>query len=405
VEKLLEEEFEYINREGERIKYSLSRLVNSFPNHAKTITGMSLWLNANKSTCQRMVETINKATNGLQAIEFLPGPKGLSDFIKLADKKNIHKNVIKLSNEAVLRFKNLIHEFSRSHSSLKKLINLSKKTDSGYTDKVKIRQSLYEAANNLSGESIENVFTAFILKENPENPKYLQQLTLNYYQGASFSEGARPMAVLVAPCEQELEVEDVKVIKSSKDKQKISEVNIVESLTSYQILKDAEISVKGEWVVIPFASEKQDNVEVGIIKNYQEEQLSPFYGGVKASSMSNYIRSPTKQLYMLCFLERKFVMRSVANVGIYSSISKMVKAISSPESLWFDRYHDDVDLSLVNSNACFNDKLNYEKADELINTLFELTDCEKQDYSCYVVKVEYPIWSMSYRIYFQYDID
>jgi hypothetical protein len=403
---LTEEEFEYINREGERIKYSLSRLINSFPNHAKSITGMSNWLIANKSTCQRMVETINKATNGLQVIEFLPGPKGLSDFIKLADKKNIHKSIIKISNESVLRFKNLIHEFSRSHSSLKKLILSSKKTESGYTDKLNSRRALYEAASVISGESIDTVFTTFILKENPDNPKYLQQFTLNYYEGVNFSEGARPMAVLVAPCEQQLNIQGIDVISNSKKIEgQLNEVSLIENLTSKQILEDADISIEEEWVVIPLDSHKKNNLEIGIIKNYQQEQLSPFYGGVKASSMSNYIRSPTKQLNLICFLERKFVMRSAANVGIYSSISRMVKAISSPDSLWFDRYHDDVDLSLLSSSSNFSEKFNYPKADYLIDQIFELSGCNKDEYCCYLIKVEYPIWSKSYRLYFQYDID
>jgi hypothetical protein len=406
MDNLSEAEFEYINREGERIKYSLSRLVNSFPNHAKSITGMSNWLSANKSTCQRMVETINKATNGLQVIEFLPGPKGLSDFIKLAEKKPIHKSIIKLSNESVLRFKNLIHEFSRSHSSLKKLIYSSKKTESGYTDKLKSRQALYEAAVNISGESIDTVFTAFILKENSEDPKYLQQYTLNYYEGINFSEGARPMAVLVAPCEQKINIKNIDVIKDSKKKKgQLREVSLVENLTSKQILDDTDISIEEEWVVIPLDSHKINNLEIGIIKNYQKEQLSPFYGGVKASSMSNYIRSPTKQLNLICFLEKKFEMRSAANVGIYSSISRMVKAISSPDSLWFDRYHDDVDLSLINSNSNFSEKLKYQKANDLIDRIFDLSGCDKEDFCCYLVKVDYPIWSKSYRLYFQYDID
>ena len=69
-----------------------------------------------------MVETINKAVDGLEVIESLPGPAGLKGFIDLAQEKSINPKLIEDARSAVQRFENLIYEYSRSHSALKKLV-------------------------------------------------------------------------------------------------------------------------------------------------------------------------------------------------------------------------------------------------------------------------------------------
>ena len=66
---LSRKELSLIGREGERIKNGLANLVEDFPNHAKTITGMSKWLNANKSTCSIPVLTYNQLIHKVHSVD------------------------------------------------------------------------------------------------------------------------------------------------------------------------------------------------------------------------------------------------------------------------------------------------------------------------------------------------
>lgn len=405
---LSRKELSLIGREGERIKNGLANLVEDFPNHAKTITGMSKWLNANKSTCQRMVETINKAVDGLEVVNSLPGPAGLKGFIDLAEEKSINPKLVDEARAVVQRFENLIYEYSRSHSALKKLINESSSTSTERTgSKRDARAALYEAAKLVTGESMESSFFACIIKENDHDSKYLQQFTLSYYEGCRASENSRPVMVPVAPGENTLDFEKPDVISQGEQKgDSLSHVSLIRELTSPSIIDHINDFTHGEnWMVVPTETDKNSETNIGVIKNYPKEQLGPFHGGKKASCVGAHTRYPTKNLYVMCFLDKKYAMRSVANAGIYSSGSQLINIISSPDALWFDRFHDEADLGLSGPNDDFSQKLGYPMANELVDELFSMSECNRDDYTCFLMQVEFPIWSTAYRMYFQYAID
>ena len=407
VEKLTSSKLANIDREGELIKSCLTNLVESFPNHAKSITGMSKWLVANKSTCQRMVETLFKTTNGLQVVQLLPGPKGILSFIKLAVKKHINSQLIDEATIAVERFENIIYEYARSHSALKKLIIDSSKKDSGRINKAEQRKALYEAVKNLTGEIIDTEFKLFILKDSTVDNKYLQHYILSYLENCEFRENSRPILFPFFPNEDASTVPSPNIIdKDSKLDKQLPALSFLKEYTSDNVLNNLEDTIFDDsWAVMPTDTNKTNNYDFGIIKNYPMEQLGPFFGGTKASCASTIVRCATKKLNVLCFLERKYAMRSVASVSIYSTHTKQVNLLANPESLWFDRFQDDIDLNLYDSDIDYSDKLQHKKANELVDRFFKLSGCNKEDFSCYLIQVDYPIWSSHYRIYFQYAAD
>lgn len=400
-------ELALIDREGERIKNGLSNLVDDFPNHAKTITGMANWLSANKSTCQRMVETINKAVDGLQVIQSLPGPAGLRGFIDLAEKHKVNVKLVEEARAMVVRFENLIYEYSRSHSALKALIKASDKSKQNQGNKADQRKALFEATRMVTGEQMENLFFACILKENEQDHKFLQQYTLTFFDNCEKTETARPLVIPIGPCEQKLELEKPELISQDDELgSKLGNLSLIEELTSTSVVKSINEFTRGESsVIIPATSDQDNGINIAAMKNYPEEQLGPFYGGKKASCVSVQVRTPVKSLYMVCFLERSYAMRSVANAGIYSMNTQLATMITSPDALWYDRFHDEADLVLSSHDANFSEKLKYPMANELVDTLFTVTGCDRKEYAAYLVRVDYPIWSTAYRIYFQYAID
>jgi hypothetical protein len=404
---LSRKELSLIGREGERIKNGLSNLVEDFPNHAKTITGMSKWLTANKSTCQRMVETINKAVDGLQVIHSLPGPAGLKGFIDLAEEKSINPKLVEEARSVVHRFENLIYEYSRSHSALKKLIQDSSSAKESTGSKRDNRVAVYNSIKAITGESIEHSFFACILKENEKDSKYLQQYTLSYFEGCNATETSRPIMVPISPCEGSIEFDKPDVISNSEEKgHDLPFASIIKELTSPSVLDRYDEFTHGDnWMVVPTPADSKAGLNIGIIKNYPREQLGPFHGGKKASCVGVHTRYPTENLYMLCFVEKKYAMRSVANAGIYSSGTQLHNMISSPDALWYDRFHDEADLGLSGADADFSEKFDYPMANDLVDQLFSMSKCNRDDYTCFLMRVDYPIWSTAYRIYFQYAVD
>lgn len=404
---LSRKELSLIGREGERIKNGLSNLVEDFPNHAKTITGMSKWLGANKSTCQRMVETINKSVDGIQVVNSLPGPAGLKGFIDLAEGNSINPKLIEEGRAVVQRFENLIYEYSRSHSALKIMIKDSSTSKETPATKRDSRAALFESVKAVTGESMENSFFACIVKENDKDSKYLQQFTLNYYEGCKALDNSRPIMVPVVPGEDTVDFTRPDIISQTESKgSSLGAASVIKELTSPSILASIDDFTQGEnWMVVPTRTESKSDLNIGVIKHYPREQLGPFHGGKKASCVGVHTRYPTKNLYMLCFLEKKYAMRSVANAGIYSSSSQLSNIITSPDSLWFDRFHDEADLGLSGPNEDFSEKFGYPLANDLVDQLFSLSNCSREDYTCFIMRVEYPIWSTAYRMYFQYAID
>ena len=404
---LSRKELSLIGREGERIKNGLANLVEDFPNHAKTITGMSKWLTANKSTCQRMVETINKAVDGLQAVDSLPGPAGLKGFIDLAEERSINPKLVEEARAVVQRFENLIYEYSRSHSALKKLIDDSNSSKESSGSKKDNRAAVYQSIKAITGESMEHSFFGCILKENEQDSKYIQQYTLSYFEGCEASETSRPIMVPIAPCEGTIEFDKPDVISHIEEKgSDLAFASIIKELTSPSILDKFEDFTLGDnWLAVPTPKNLGSSLNLGVIKNYPKEQLGPFHGGKKASCIGAHVRYPTKNLYIACFVEKKYAMRSVANAGIYSSGTQLTNMISSPDALWYDRFHDEADLGLSGPNADFNEKFDYPMANDLIDQLFSMSKCNRDDYTCFLMRVEYPIWSTAYRIYFQYAVD
>ena len=404
---LSRKELSLIGREGERIKSGLSNLVDDFPNHAKTITGMSKWLTANKSTCQRMVETINKATDGIQVIQTLPGPAGLKGFIDLAEEKNIKPKLVEEARAVVQRFENLIYEYSRSHSALKKLIQDSSSAKESSGSKRDNRKAVYDSVKAVSGESMEHSFLACILKESDQDSKYLQQYTLNYFEGCHSTETSRPVMVPVLPSEKGVDLDKPEVLSNLEERgNNLASASVIKELTSPSILDHVdEFTSSDNWMVVPSTVGTSSSLNIGVIKHYPKEQLGPFHGGKKTSCVGAHIRYPTENLYIACFLEKKYAMRSVANVGIYSSGSHIDSIIADPDAVWYERFSDEADLGLSSSEADFNEKFGYTMANDLIDQLFSMSQCNREDYTCFLMRVEYPIWSTAYRIYFQYAVD
>lgn len=398
-------DFALIDREGEKIKNALSQLIEAFPFHAQNITGMSHWLDASKTTCQRIVESIQRPSNGIEAINNLPGPSGLKKFLALVQKQKIPSKEIKSTLDAIQHFEELILKYARSHSSLKQLIIDQTAFDSNDENtELEVRKSLYTAAAQLTGESIDTNFYAFIHKENEENPKYLSQYIFTYYEGCAFTANSRPLRFPINPTEDEVEVKSISCVsKDHKFEGSAPPFTFIEEFTSQEVIKDIDAMTIGkDFVVFPPHNYPEEVSKIANFKHYPNDLTHPSYGGKMAGLAAVEVRSPCKKLYFLVFLENKLAMQSIANPGIYSSGLHLGY---TPASIWYDRLYSEADVTVFPAQSNLAKKLNFPKANELVDSFFSLTNSKKEDFYGYLVEVDYPIWSISYRLFFPSSVD
>lgn len=393
-----------IDREGEKIKSALSQLIKNFPLSAQNITGMSQWLEASKTTCQRIVESIQRPSNGIEAIQNLPGPTGLKKFIALVQQQKVTPLAIKSALDAIEHFESLIHKYARSHSALKQLLINSNAFSSAEHSDLELRKSLYESCTQITGESVDINFYAFIHKENDEDPKYLSQYILTYYEGCALAANSRPLRFPINPTENEVKVKQLSAVDITHQFQgQVPPFTFIKDFTSEKVLSDiGRMTIGKDFVALPSQKHSEELAKVAVLKHYPEDLTHPNYGGKMAGLSAVEIRFPSKKLYFLVFLENKLAMQSIANPGIYSSGLHLG---DTPEDIWYDRFYSEADVSVFPANSNLNKKLNFDKANELVDSLFSLTKSNKNDFYGYFVEVDYPIWSTTYRLYFPSSID
>ncbi|MFT4928575.1 MAG: hypothetical protein ACI8WB_004694, partial [Phenylobacterium sp.] len=178
---LNENELIHLNRTGDQLKSAIKNLILQMPASAQSIVGMSKWLEANKSTCQRLLNVVNKSRDGLDVIKMVPGIDGINQFIEYARNKDIDGLLIQEALKANETFKHDIHSYGRSHSELKrKLDGLNKKNQDQYSMSVaeKNRKVHYDASEQLLAESCGLTFAAFIVRPNPVDELCYQELAI-----------------------------------------------------------------------------------------------------------------------------------------------------------------------------------------------------------------------------------
>jgi hypothetical protein len=104
----------------------------------------------------------------------------------------------------------------------------------------------------------------------------------------------------------------------------------------------------------------------------------------------------------LVFLDKAIDMRSTVNVGCYQGNQKVDDGHLKASDMWTERLPSFPDLKIVNllsPNISSSSSLNIV---ELTDYQFKFAQLDKQNFVCYMMEINYPIWSSTYRIYFEH---
>ena len=396
-----------LNRTGENLKSVLRHIVAKFPHSAQTITGMSHWLEFNRSNCQRILNGVQKSKNGQQVLCFLPGIAGLQEFLLQASKKPLETQLILEASKAIEVFDSQIKKYARSHAELKRILSNNSVKNNQYNSSltaVEKREQHYLASKQLIGSSVDILFSCYIIKENDENKEFLQEVAMISKRGIQRSKASPPFVQFYTHPHPEGFTSPENISKDSRLDTSQFHIGVIDELSSNGVLQAySSYSTSNSGIVFnDIENNECAPFDATFLFSNHDELSNPLVNQSQCSSTSVSIKNTTKKLLTLVFLEKKIDRCSTVNVGCYSGNQKVEEGKLRSDDMWTERLPEFPELNVLHPDsprARINDEL---QIGEMSDYLFTYSNFNKDDFVCYLLEVDYPIWSSTYRVYFEH---
>ncbi|WP_394203028.1 hypothetical protein [Shewanella waksmanii] len=393
-----------LNELGDELKSTLGDVVQTFPERSQSISGLSELLQYNRSNSQRLINALNNSQNGLDVICLLPGVSSLNDFCAKAAQ---HLDGTKLDEltRLIELFQTKIKRYARSHSELKRLISASTeaKDDKPNLSPANKRADLFNAAKSLIGASVDTLFCSYILSHNASNDEYLQETAMIAKLGNVHQSFAPPFVQFYTHPHPNDFTKPSLVTADSVTQNAGFSIGVVDEYSTPGLFDAyASYSPSNSGIVFERFSDNRPFDATFVFDN-PDELANPITHKSHCSSTSISIKTPTRKLVMLVFLEKHIDMRSTVNVGCYQGNQKVDDGHLKATDMWTERLPQFPDLKIVNLLSPQISSASGVDVVALTDYLFRYAQRDKQGYICYMMEVDYPIWSSTYRIYFEHE--
>jgi hypothetical protein len=385
-------------RLGERIKSVLKLTLSELTPHVHSINTLTAFLHYHRSNSQRIF-TAKKSSDGHQVLCTLPGIKAFREFIDKASPYITTSTYEKLSKAHQL-YANAIALYASSHADLKRQLNaLNHNKTPPKTDN---RAQLYYAAKSLLGFSIDHICCSYVLTVNQSNSQYLQEVAMISKLGIQRTPEAEPFVQFYSHPHPANFNKPARITKTSKIQQNKFSIGIVESLSSpgfYDAYTSYSVSNSG---VVFDDIKNVDTLNATFIFNNPDELVNPLTHSSQCTSTSISIRNPARKLTLLVFVDKKINASSNVKVGCYHVNQKVEEAKLNAADMWTERLPDFPQLQIVSLESPNNYITEHPELAEKIAFLLNYSELEDTQFACYVMDVDFPIWSSTYRIYFEH---
>jgi len=402
---LTSEDFIALNRTGENFKSVLNSLFLQFPQSARSISGLSKWLDYNKSNCQRILNALQKSKNGKEVLTLLPGISGLDEFIvKLKETQLQKQHILELEN-VVQAFYHQIKLYAKSHAHLKRLLDDNEPNKESQTVSLSAQQKRnqhYLCSKQLLSSSIKTLFSCYVLTENQNNKEFLQEVAMITKVGIERSKASPPFVQFYTHPNPEGFIAPENVCSNSKIDTSKFQIGIVDEFSDEKLAPAySSFSASNSGIVFNDL-DTEGPFDASFLFSNPDELANPLVHQSKCSSTSISIKSPTEKLVMMVFLEKKLDMRSSVNVGCYSNNQRVEEGKLRASDMWTERLPEFPELNVLHSSSERARVIDGLQVGEMSDYLFNYSNLNKEDFVCYMMEVEYPIWSSTYRIYFEH---
>lgn len=390
---------------GNQIRDGLQQLLSVSPPSARTISGMAKWLGYHKSNCQRILQAAQKAQHGLDVLCQLPGMVSLEEFLQLLRQKTLPESVIAPLEQQIRHWAELLALHFRSHADVKRTLAeaLAGTETAQEPDRLWLRQQHFLSSKALIGSSIDVVFACYLLTESEKNPEFLQEIALiskkNFYRTAV----APPFVQFYTHPHPAHFTRPLDITADARMDTTQFQIGVVQPYSSPGFLAQYR-SYSASNAGIVFADDGVP-LDATFLFSNPDELANPLIHQSRCSSTSISIKTPTKKLVMAVFLEKKIDMRSTVNVGCYSGNQKVEEGKLRPDDMWTELLPDYPDLTILHNASAQVKTVGELPVGEMTDFIFRFAGLNKTDFICYFMTIDYPIWSSTYRIYFQHSCE
>lgn len=406
---LSDSEVAQIRRAGEHFKKVLRELFDTLPRSARSIAGMARWSGVNKSTCQRLVQALTKASDGVDVIVTLPGSSALQQVSEQFKRLLEFTDVLAEFDRMIEQYEELILKYASSQAELKRLLVKYQSLESPSLQSYNrtLKKSAYDANKEVTGESVDAYIGLHFIRQNRQDKNLLDEMIVASKFGVELSTSARPFVQSFSGNFSELEISAPLSLnqqnKSAFNNQRNGEYLLTEYSTPgvencYAGVGNLKNSLIYNHTLHQFDRQKFDITLAHLDVKTQANPLSDDYKIVCQSLMQ---RSPAKRLVIMTFIEKELDLSSSVQGGCYPSSIKAHEKGHRPEDLWSERFSDSPEIKLISpEERQLSLKLKVDQLDNIIADSFALLGEQRENFAGYYMDVDYPLWLTSHRFYF-----
>jgi len=409
-------------RVGDRLQGEFRTLIRAFPLDARTIGGMSRWLGVTKPICQRLLRAVRHRGNGVTALSFFPGERGLHQFLQAAQDQGCDAGLVAAASAAVDRYAALIDAHGGSQArllaALESMGDETTQDAAAATDRMlEARMSAFEGLRQVTRREFDTQVAVFLYRPCADDPARVDCVTAMGMIGIRRSAGSLP----ICPVNR----------FSYGTREEIDEADIhIARLGDGPVATGAPVSVLAEFcskplptvvareeagqvpVLIDPDSASRDPLDV-VLGTRFPHMRHPALGEIKMQDCSLVSEGPARNLLMSIHLHRSLAKASIPSLGCFALGNRGPVAAPdtgehgiSPTNLasqrWFDRLPDRPQLEHLGLGLEQTGSKKYPRITALIEYLCASQGWDPGEFVGYRCQVEYPVWGVQYLVSFDF---
>lgn len=390
-----------LNRFGERYQQHLHLVFEQLPLGARSIAGLGKFISYNRSNSQRVLNAY-RSKDGITVLLMLPGIEGQQEFAKKI-KPHIGENLYRGLLTLVKQFQSLINQYARSHASLKRMLEKHHTQQQG-DDNHQLRKQLYESAVSLIGSEIEHLFCCYALSQSTHNRQFLHEYAMISKQGVSRTAKAPPFVQFYTH-DHPKDFISPKLAKSGETVDSTQfEIALAEPYSTPGILEHY-VSYCQSNAGLVFGDSLPSPFNATFMFSNPDELANPITSDSRCSSTSISIKTPTKRLLMLVLIEKQLDKRSSVNLGCYQGNQKVDESKLRISDMWTERLPDFPELKIADLNNLMQSGNVTQVPVDMLKFFLSYFKLQQDNFIGYLLALDYPIWSSTYRIYFEHEAE
>lgn len=394
-----------IEKNGRKLQRLMQSILNRLPLVSGTISEFKEFCGSITMTnSRRLIVSANSDKGGIDVLLNINGPEGLKKIAQQIDIQLKDKSIQSDFDEAIDLLKETISANAKSHSDLKRKLS-SSRSEKPKLELLKVNEEQFLTNSTLLGESLEQIISIHTV-DYDEKSGQIKSLCIESHSDIVLASGARPYAQHFYRNIESAPLSEPSFI--SKSKCNAAFINSKQS---------------SEFIIQDYSHANIDrffsgvnNFENAFLFSFNSEALQKFSyvcgrhdndyakissGNFNICSFGTSCHSPTKQLAIIVLLPKSLARISLPNVGCYpASFGQNNKELVKQDFV-FEKIPSALTVNTFQpGNFNYSQHLNSEYSKEIIDSAIACSGKNANDYTGFMVNVNFPLWLATYQIYF-----